>query len=503
MKNLLLIRFLGFFILVFSKLLFAGTLPAKKKAPVTLEQLASRYEKLMSAKALAWKEAESILNSLHSKGFINSSLWLRGDLLLKEKNPDPVNKYFGRVGKGKFRGMDGVLAYHIDKLKVSKLTSSGQDLFFFLKAINAFNRKEYKASLNYLSRIGVKSRYYRKAKFHEAYIFYLKKDFPKAAKTFKLILNQPVSKGKWQPFERHVYHQSALALARIFYANQQYKNAAFYYKKVKKPAYLWIDGLFEQAWAYFMMADYNRAMGNLHSLHSPFFKDFYMPESHILAVMVYFSLCQYDKAKKELYNYMTRYMQLGKKFTAFLETVKNANPEVFYKQWESYKQGIDEVYLQIPEMVWNTLKKEKDFQKLSDEIETWEAENLLFQDMPPTFKQSQLGNRVFEHIAGGTKRSQQALGQIIKTRLIQAQGIFEESFGQAKLLYIELMMGKKDQLMGTDKRNQSKLLRTAALKMEQSVVSHRSWTLDNKNEYWWDEVGHYIYDLKSLCRKGK
>jgi len=58
----------------------------------------------------------------------------------------------------------------------------------------------------------------------------------------------------------------------------------------------WLDTLFEQSWAYFMAGDYPRALGNIHTIQSPYFPRSFYPEADIVRSVIYFTTCQYDDA---------------------------------------------------------------------------------------------------------------------------------------------------------------------------------------------------------------
>ena len=54
--------------------------------------------------------------------------------------------------------------------------------------------------------------------------------------------------------------------------------------------------LFEESWAYFMAGDYSHALGNIHTIESPYFPHSYYPEADVLKAVIYFANCQYDDA---------------------------------------------------------------------------------------------------------------------------------------------------------------------------------------------------------------
>ena len=41
----------------------------------------------------------------------------------------------------------------------------------------------------------------------------------------------------------------------------------------------WLDAMFESSWAFFLADQFSRALGNVHSLESPYFPQAYYPEA--------------------------------------------------------------------------------------------------------------------------------------------------------------------------------------------------------------------------------
>jgi len=79
----------------------------------------------------------------------------------------------------------------------------------------------------------------------------------------------------------HDWHTRELAfmnLARIHFEARQNRAAIHYYGKVERGGDAWLEALYEMAWAEYRIGDYERALGNMITLNSPFFQDEYFPE---------------------------------------------------------------------------------------------------------------------------------------------------------------------------------------------------------------------------------
>ena len=87
-------------------------------------------------------------------------------------------------------------------------------------------------------------------------------------------------------------------LARIHYEARQNRNAIYYYGKVERGGEQWLEALYEAAWAYYRIGDYEQALGNMITLHSPFFQNEYFPESLTVKAIIYYENCRYEEATR-------------------------------------------------------------------------------------------------------------------------------------------------------------------------------------------------------------
>lgn len=72
-------------------------------------------------------------------------------------------------------------------------------------------------------------------------------------------------------------------------------NAVVAWNRVPTDSEYRLDALFEESWA-FLADEYSRALGNVHTLYSPYFETSYYPVALVLKAVVFFSNCQLDNA---------------------------------------------------------------------------------------------------------------------------------------------------------------------------------------------------------------
>lgn len=89
-------------------------------------------------------------------------------------------------------------------------------------------------------------------------------------------------------------------LARMRFLHGNIEDSIPLYVSVPKDHGLWVQALIEQGWAQLYMDDYAGAIGNMYSLHSPYFKVVYQPESFVVRTIGYLNICQYGDAYRTL-----------------------------------------------------------------------------------------------------------------------------------------------------------------------------------------------------------
>ncbi len=116
-----------------------------------------------------------------------------------------------------------------------------------------------------------------------------------------------------------------LQLARIHYQNRQNRYAIFYYDKMPWGGESWLEGLWEESYAYYRVGDYEKTLGNLLTLQSPYFKDEYFPESYVLKAIVYYENCRYPEARLVLETLSSIYEPVFDELTRITSTPQSAS----------------------------------------------------------------------------------------------------------------------------------------------------------------------------------
>ncbi|MGF1511740.1 MAG: hypothetical protein ACFB9M_19770 [Myxococcota bacterium] len=129
-----------------------------------------------------------------------------------------------------------------------------------------------------------------------------KKKDPQAVRLFRLALAHPEA-------DRELRNLCRLALARVLYEREEYKDALKIYNSVEVPELSVSEAslFLEKAWTSYWLRDFRKTMGILYALEAPSYRDFYAPEKFLLRSLLYTNLCHYIPAKREIRRFRFRY----------------------------------------------------------------------------------------------------------------------------------------------------------------------------------------------------
>lgn len=135
-----------------------------------------------------------------------------------------------------------------------------------------------------------------------------------------------------------------LNFARTAFQKRDYNQSIIHFKEIRKDNPLWLQALTEQGWAQLLVKDFAGAIGNMYSVHAPFFANVYKPESYVVRTIGYLNICQYADAYRTLTQLEKIYRPMLTAFGGLKE--KNYSGELLYnlvvKTLKDQKQSVVE-----------------------------------------------------------------------------------------------------------------------------------------------------------------
>ena len=466
----------------------------------------------------AARASYDVMNSSSGDTRVNAEFWL-AQALKGAGLPYAASFFYGRVvSKGSrstlFRpaleslsdinariplGRANIAGLFRSKLDPLSVPPSAQGFYFYYRGLETFeNNPTRKTNLirakSDFDRVPGSSPYYSLAQFYLGIIYSTLKNPESSASAFKRAQSRAGSQG--------IRELSTMNLARANYELKSYRNAFEQYSKIPRDSDLWLQSLLEGAWAFFVIQKHNNTLGNIHTLHSPFFKDRFYPESYILQAITYLRLCRYESAKDSLKSFGKNYKN---KFVDLNKLLKTYNRQYagFYDVIAKYK---------------NT-KRVQDFSEaaeIADSVSRSDA-----------FKEGQQVVRALDRERSTLRSRSGRLGEGMVTvlrkaledlRLATAERTGQQGFdlavqlfrylqdlsNQVRLINIELLSGQTDALrseyqgesFGSDSSEWGEGMKELDLKRQLEF-----WPFEQ--EYWEDELGAYVYNIDSKCGGSK
>jgi hypothetical protein len=288
-------------------------------------------------------------------------------------------------------------------------------------------------------------------------------------------------------------------LARIHYEARQNRNAIYYYGKVERGGEQWLEALYEAAWAYYRMGDDEHALGNMITLHSPFFKNEYFPESLTVKAIIYYENCRYEEATAAIDDFDHIYGPVQQELEKI--TGKEQPPEAFYDlldeiQRKQRKQGSNPLLDRILKLALS----DQELRRRNDSIQELEGEMDSIGATPESFRYSDLAKALLEELKSERQAALTRAGLIARAKLEQERDELKDLLGKALRIKFETQDKQKEML--------EQKLAGQAVKPEELRRYRYSVAVQDDDEYWpyegeyWrDELGTYQYTLTKGCRQ--
>jgi tetratricopeptide (TPR) repeat protein len=179
--------------------------------------------------------------------------------------------------------------------------------------------EKFKTALEWSKKVPEDHPRYLQAKFVEALSEYQIGSKKRALELQEGLIKLPRADESAREFQGLI----ALNLARMYFQEQKYKEAHQAFLTVNKDHPLWLQGLAEMGWAQLLSNDYEGAIGNMYSIHSPYFAAAYKPESYVIQTIGYLHLCQYGDAYRTLTVLEKEYRSMLASIDAFERSTKS------------------------------------------------------------------------------------------------------------------------------------------------------------------------------------
>lgn len=358
------------------------------------------------------------------------------------------------------------------------------------------NAKEaVKQGLDLIAQVKAESTFYPRAKYLEGLLQYIVGDDQKAVAAFQEVVRvlNPREGARLDPKLREM---AFLSLARIHYGHKQFNRSVYYYDLIDRDSENWLTALFEASWAYYRRGDFEKALGNLLTLHSPFFELEYFPESQIVKAIIYFEACRYPESREIVDEFIKRFTELMHEMQKIAESTEA--PELVYERIAKLQEKAQDDEDDVTARVVNLTLNNTEIRTARDVVHQVEAQKKALADMSEKFRQSSLGNELAESLKQATLDSAKHAGEVTRHKFEQELYKLKGLLAQALRIKIEVARSERETI---EKKMQGRPGGDALVQAPARTVvddEHLYWPYEG--EYWRDELGTYELDF-SMCQQ--
>ncbi|MCB0340722.1 MAG: hypothetical protein H6626_08875 [Pseudobdellovibrionaceae bacterium] len=240
----------------------------------------------------------------------------------------------------------------------SLITAKAQDIANYIMAKSNYRRDRFKTAQTFAEKVSTSTDLYAHAQYLAAISQYSRGNATEAAKMMASTRDWMTRSGHNDPKLESLI---AINLGRIHFRKNEFKTADLEYRKIAKNNSFWIQGLIELGWTQLQMGDFAGAIGNMYSLHSPYFRYVYQPESYVVRTIGYINICQFGDAYRTLTQLERQHNSWLASADSFIKTKKKARD--YYDTVAEYIRSGDsgKAVNGLPAQVIREVARQRDF----------------------------------------------------------------------------------------------------------------------------------------------
>jgi tetratricopeptide (TPR) repeat protein len=375
-----------------------------------------------------------------------------------------------------------------------------------------YRNRQFEEAIRLFQKVDRRSEYYVKSQFFTGISYVqVRKSIP-AVQAFQRIQKALDEGVAGVEDEDRLRDLASLSMARTYYSSSiktdaetnqptvdstKLSAAVKYWNQVDVASEYWLDALFEESWAYFMAGDYPHALGNIHTLQSPYFPNSFYPEASVLKAVIYFSNCNYEAATTVVAQFNKKYTPIKEQLEKVLKNYKGENKEEpFFKFLLEIRAGGGNLDERIRPIVENALSDRQLLRNI-DYVKLLEEEDKRFKQSPPTFQSSSIGQQVGDALKLARDLAVRQAGELALSRYQRNVDELNEHLRDGEKILIDITAAQRNLLDEKISTGQVSAAESKTFGDVKPDEEHVIWPFDG--EYWRDELGFYRQRVISAC----
>ena len=375
-----------------------------------------------------------------------------------------------------------------------------------------YRNRQFEEAIRLFQKVDRRSEYYVKSQFFTGISYVqVRKSIP-AVQAFQRIQKALDEGVEGVEDESRLRDLASLSMARTYYSSSiktdaetnqptvdstKLSAAVKYWNQVDVASEYWLDALFEESWAYFMAGDYPHALGNIHTLQSPYFPNSFYPEASVLKAVIYFSNCNYEAATTVVAQFNKKYTPIKEQLEKVLKNYKGENKEEpFFKFLLEVRAGGGNLDERIRPIVENALSDRQLLRNI-DYVKLLEEEDKRFKKAAPSFQSSSIGQQVGDALKLARDLAVRQAGELALSRYQRNVDELNEHLRDGEKILIDITAAQRNLLDEKIATGQVSAADSKTFGDVKPDEEHVIWPFDG--EYWRDELGFYRQRVVSAC----
>jgi tetratricopeptide (TPR) repeat protein len=434
------------------------------------------------------------------------------EIIRSEGKSNPKNKYVRQSLERLTVAADALesdilLNYAVKQINEEDFPASNRDMLFFRRGEVRYREGDFIEAAKEFNRVRSSSILYNRARYQIALSLVEAGQLEKGEEVYAALADASSSSG----VTNKVRVNAMMGKARTLYQRKLYAEAVEAYREIPRDTEQWHDAIFESTWALLQDGRFRSALSNFHSLHSPYYDDFYQPESLLLRAIVYHYICRYDEMETTLRLFEKVYGPVQRELRATLLSTSSGSANSLYREVRKIDEQYDDIkrasnskrksahQIQVPFLVARQVLREGDVRRNLSYIRNLEAEKKRIEQAPASWQESRIGRYAKRVVERRLAATQQATGRLIWRHLEKIQLALAEHFEQASLIRLDMLSGKKEAVK-KEIAGKGLVRDTVDEKQDRNFYIQNGYDFwPFKGEYWLDEIGNYHYLGVKAC----
>lgn len=281
-----------------------------------------------------------------------------------------------------------------------------------------------------------------------------------------------------------------VGVARALFSDKKFEAANLAYLDLDKRSHVWPEILFEEAWNSFYMGDFNRTLGKLVTYRAPILDFAFNPETEILKALTYMELCLWADANATVEDFYNAYEKDTASLIGALKSYGN-DYKKFYMLAKASLEGKASGNKLLDKLL-SGLSRDPAYRELYDSFQDGrnelEAVNKLNNDRHKKI--------LIDNLKDSMLTQRNLVGAYVRTNLFNKLRAIRKAFEGMSYVRLEILSRRKDELY------------SAADPVKDRARGDISYLKRNEKQYFWtfngefwaDELGDYVFALRSECR---